>query len=203
MVNASEPGQRTVHDAVLHAADSQFFTRGFDGVSIDEIRDAAGVNLKALYREFPSKAAIVDAYLARRDPLWRELLEDYVTSRSNDPREQLLLTFDGLDAYLRSGPDVPHCAFQHAYSQLAGGRPDAVEVIRVHKAAVQANLTRRAREAGLQGADTLGGQLMLLLEGALVVGAVQQDRSVGQTARAAAAALIAAAERPGNGTSIA
>ncbi|MDP9116768.1 MAG: TetR/AcrR family transcriptional regulator [Actinomycetota bacterium] len=183
----------TLRDAVLDAADALFFLRGFHRVAIDEIRDAAGVSLKALYGQFPSKQAIVDAYLARRDHRWRDLLESYVTSRSADPGEQLLLTFDGLSAYLRSAKQVPHCAFQQAYGQLAGGPADAVEMIRSHKADVQANFVRRARSAGLREPQALGQQLMLLFEGALITGAVQQDPRAGQTARAAAAVLITAA----------
>ena len=184
----------TSTEDILDAADKLFFARGFDNVSVDEIRDAAQVSLKTLYRHFPSKTAIVDAYLARRDATWRALLDQYITERSSDPGEQILLAFDGLTEYLRGTKEVRHCAFQHAYAQVAG-RPESLAIIRKHKRDLLQSFRRRARAAQLRDPDLLGLQLMLLFEGALVTGAMLNDSQASQAARAAAAALVAGARR--------
>ena len=45
----------------LHAAQVQFGERGFAGVSMDQLAEAAGVNVRAIYHYFDSKRALFDA----------------------------------------------------------------------------------------------------------------------------------------------
>ncbi|MDR2279923.1 MAG: TetR/AcrR family transcriptional regulator, partial [Gordonia sp. (in: high G+C Gram-positive bacteria)] len=56
--------------AVLDAAERLFYGRGIQSVGMDEIRTAAGVSLKAIYKLFPSKESLVAQVLAIRDRRW-------------------------------------------------------------------------------------------------------------------------------------
>jgi AcrR family transcriptional regulator len=53
-------------EAILAAADRLYYARGIQSVGMDELRTAAGVSLKRLYSEFPSKEALVLAVLQPR-----------------------------------------------------------------------------------------------------------------------------------------
>lgn len=51
-------------DAVFHAAARLFSARGFDGVSMDDIADAAGVNKAMIYYHFEDKLALYRTVVA-------------------------------------------------------------------------------------------------------------------------------------------
>ncbi|MGH3600640.1 MAG: TetR/AcrR family transcriptional regulator [Pseudonocardiaceae bacterium] len=182
-------------EAVLEAAERLFYERGFHAVSMDDLRDSAGVPLKRIYACFPSKSDLVQAYLERQDQRWRDAVEAYVTRRSTDPREQLLLVFDAVEAWVRGQQPFRGCAFHNAFGELGGTSPDAVAVVRSHKHHLRDFLTRSARRAGLRRPGELAAQLLLLAEGALITSAIDGDARVPRRAKAAAAVLIDAAER--------
>src|SRR3954447_6047741 len=50
-------------DALLSSAARLFASRGFDGVSIEDLRSSVGVSGPAVYRHFPSKQAVLAALL--------------------------------------------------------------------------------------------------------------------------------------------
>lgn len=186
-------------EAILEAAERLFYERGLQAVPMDEVRDAAGVSLKGIYACFPSKTDLVQAYLERQDQRWRDAVEAYVTRRSTDPREQLLLVFDAVEARVRGQQPFRGCAFHNAFGELGGTSPDAVAVVRSHKHHLRDFLTRTARRAGLRRPGELAAQLLLLAEGALITSAIDGDARVPRRAKAAAAVLIDAAE-PAQGT---
>ncbi len=185
--------EEEIREAILSAADDLFYERGFQSVPMDELRDRAGVPLKRIYACFPSKTDLVNAYLARQDERWRDRVEAYVTKRSDDPHEQLLLVFDAVEARIRNQAPFRGCAFHNAFGELGGTSPDAAAVVRSHKHHLRDFLTRAARRAGLRRPSDLALQLMLLIEGALITAAIDDDPTIPRRARAAAALLIDAA----------
>ena len=180
-------------ERILQAADELFYARGVQAVSMDQIRDRAGVPLKRIYAAFPSKNDLVDAYLNRRDEQLRDAIETWVTRRSDDPREQLLLVFDALHRWTRSQPQFRGCAFHNAIGELGGTSAAAAAIVRSNKHHLRAFLERTARRAGLRRPDEVAFQLMLLAEGALVTAAVDDDPDVPARAKAAAQLLLEAA----------
>lgn len=180
-------------EAVLCAAEELFYERGVQSVPMDDLRDRAGVPLKAIYGAFPSKTDLVQAYLARQDERYRDKTEAYVTRRSGDPREQLLLVFDALEARARHQVPWRGCGFHNAFGELGGTYPEAAAVVRSHKHHMRGFLTRTARRAGCRRPQEIALQLMLLAEGALVTSAIDDDPTVMRRAKAAAAVLLDAA----------
>lgn len=65
---------------LLDAAEALFYAEGVQAVGMDRIRTASGVPLKRLYRVFPAKDALVEAYLDRRDRRWMASLRAAVTA---------------------------------------------------------------------------------------------------------------------------
>lgn len=184
-----------VREAVLRAADQLFYERGFQSVPMDALRDLAHVPLKRIYACFPSKEDLVQAYLRRQDARWRDGVEAYVTERSGDPVEQLLLLFDAVEARIRSEKHYRGCAFHNALGELGGTSAFAVEVVRCHKRHLRDFLARTARRAHLCRPSSIAAQLMLLAEGALVTAAIEGDPAVTREAKVAAGAIIDAARR--------
>jgi AcrR family transcriptional regulator len=194
MVMSGKPrSDSEAREAVLDAADRLFYERGFQSVSMDEVRDAAGVPLKRIYAHFPSKAQLIEAYLVRRDDRWRDGIERFVTRRTDDPREQLLGVFDAVAAWVQHTAPYRGCAFQNAFGELSGTSPFTANIVQEHKHHLRDFLERTARRAHLRRPAELARQLIILVEGSLITAAIDDDPSVPRRAKAAAAVLIDAA----------
>ena len=57
------PAAPSTKDAVFHAAARLFSAKGFEGVSVDDIADAAGVNKAMIYYHFEDKLALYRAVI--------------------------------------------------------------------------------------------------------------------------------------------
>ena len=71
-----------INDAALDAFLGLIAEKGFDGVALRDVAEAAGLGLADLYRVYPDKMALVSAFMARTDA---QVLAG--TSSRNDPEE--------------------------------------------------------------------------------------------------------------------
>ncbi|PKV83933.1 TetR/AcrR family transcriptional regulator [Streptomyces sp. TLI_146] len=176
-------------ERVLDAAGTLFYERGIQSVGMDEIRSTSGVSLKRLYALFPAKDHLVEAYLERRDTLWRGRLAEYV-ERHAEPEERILAVFDHLRRWFGE-PGFRGCAWINAYGELGASSERVAVQARAHKNAFRAYLGSLVADAGLP--DRLADHLTLLAEGAMVTAGIFHSQEPALQAREAAAALLAAA----------
>ncbi|MFJ9817593.1 TetR/AcrR family transcriptional regulator [Streptomyces sp. NPDC101151] len=178
-------------DKALDAAEELFYGRGIQSVGMDELRGASGVSLKRLYQLFPTKEQLVEAYLERRDGLWRQRLAAHVAEQP-DPRERIPAVFDWLEGWF--GEDgFRGCAWINAYGELGATSDRVAEQVRAHKEAFRGYLASLVTGAELPAALT--GPLYLLAEGAMVTAGVTGSTRPAAEAREAARALVATAGR--------
>jgi AcrR family transcriptional regulator len=136
-------------------------TTGGARVGVDLIAETAGTTKKTLYDGSARKDALVALYLLRRAHRWREYLLARLAAAEPDPRTQVLLVFDALEAWM--GTQRRGCAFVNAYAELGRGDHPAVPVIRAEKAWMRALFDASPVD------PEVGGHLHLLYEGTLVV----------------------------------
>lgn len=184
----------TFEERVLEAADALFNAHGVHAVGMDRIRDLSGVSLKRLYQCFPSKGALVEAYLRRRDEWSRGVLALHV-ARHEDPEEKILSVFDWLYDWFRQS-DFRGCVFINAFGELGAESESVAEAVRHHKGAMREFLLGLARAAQLSEPERVAEQMLILVDGATCVAAVNDSAEPALSARAAAEALVAAARRP-------
>jgi AcrR family transcriptional regulator len=188
--------QETAYTGVLDAADRLFYARGIQAVGIDEIRSASGVSLKRLYQCFPSKQALVESYLRRRDERWRAGLAAYVAEIGKAGEHAadagMLAVFDWLHRWLSSAVGARGCALVNSFAELGGVDTGVARAARDHKQAVLVYLTELAARGGAKNPAALAEQLLLLVDGAIVTAAISADPSAALRARTAAKTLIAA-----------
>ncbi len=172
---------------VLDAAARLFYQEGIRNVGMDRVRDATGVSLKRLYREFGSKEGLVAAYLRRRDERWTQWLLGRI-AQEKTPRTRLLAIFDALDEWFHA-PDFAGCAFIRAYAEAEDGS-EAKALARQHKERLAEIVRREALALDPVRGEELALELLLLIEGAMVRAHVGGEPQSARIARTAAARLI-------------
>src|SRR6201992_1636065 len=116
---ASPPPKQTMKERILETADKLFYLQGIRAIGVDTIAAEIGISKRTLYNHFPSKDALICAYLERR----------FVTARPSDksPVEQILGYFDALERRF-SAKDFRGCPFVNAVAEL-GPKDRAVKKI--------------------------------------------------------------------------
>ena len=180
--------RRPAAEKVLRSASDLFYRNGITATGVDTIVEHAGVSKRTLYNNFGGKDELVAAYLRERDARWRASLEE-ITNRYENPKEQLLATFEAYGEWL-VGDDYRGCAFINAASEIADPDHPARAVALSHKEGVKEHLASLAAEAGLRQPDILAEKLLLLLEGATVTASMRKSQEPLDTAQATAQSLV-------------
>jgi AcrR family transcriptional regulator len=72
---ATLPAKPAMKDRILETADRLFYLQGIRAVGVDTIAAEIGISKRTLYNHFPSKDALISAYLARRFPFVNAVAE--------------------------------------------------------------------------------------------------------------------------------
>ncbi|MET4902956.1 MULTISPECIES: TetR/AcrR family transcriptional regulator [Paenarthrobacter] len=178
-----------VRHRIVATADGLYNAKGIQSVGMDELRTAAGVSLKKLYQEFPSKSSIVMAVLERRHESWTEGL-DAMVRKAPDPRGKLLAIFDYLAGWFCQD-SFRGCGFINSFAELGAVSPEVADYARKHKESFQEYVAGLAAGAGAPA--YLAPQLSILAEGAQTTAAIAGSPEAAGQARQAAEVLIDAA----------
>src|SRR5260370_38099829 len=172
-------------ERILAAADKLFYAQGIRAVGVDTVSAEAGVSKRTLYNHYPSKDALIAAYLTAR----------FKHSAPSDApaREQILGASDRLERMFADG-SFRGCPCGNAVAELGDPKHAAASIAVQFKE--QRRLWFRAllERLGVKDPDVLATQLQLLSEGALSTALVRGDPALARTARAAAEVLLAAAK---------
>lgn len=182
----------TARARLLDAAEDLFYARGIQSVGMDDIRSGAGLPLKRVYALYPAKENLVEAYLQRRDVRWRSRLAAAVEDVA-DADGRILAVFDWLGAWFRE-PGFRGCAWINGFGELGAVSAVMARQARAHKQAFADYLAGLVAATGLPA--TLGPQLLLLAEGAMVTAGIFGTDAPAAQARDAAEALLSIARGP-------
>lgn len=174
---------------VLAAASELFYERGIHAVGVEVIAARAGVTKKTLYDRFGSKERLVVEYLRERDRQWHAVLQPHLEHAGDDPRARLDAIFETAALWARER-GAKGCAMVNAHAEVSDPAHPAFAVIVEQKRWMLALFTAVAADAGAADPDLLGGQLMLLHEGAVVAAGMQAVDDAFTGAAAAAATLL-------------
>ena len=106
-------------DRILETADRLFYGQGIRAMGVDTIAAEIGISKRTLYNHFPSKDALIVAYLQRRLRL--------IPTSTKPPAQQILDDFDRLErAFANEG--FRGCAFVNAVAELKDPKHAANEI---------------------------------------------------------------------------
>lgn len=174
----------SMQERILQTAEALFYGEGIRATGVDTIAAKAGISKRTLYNHFPSKDALIAAYLKRG------FHEQRPSERP--PLEQILRTFDRLETNFAS-KEFRGCRFVNAVAELGDDDRAARKIAIAFKESRRLWFRDRLVALGVQDADALAMQLALLVDGAIAGAMVRGDPSVARAAASAARVLIAGA----------
>jgi AcrR family transcriptional regulator len=178
---ATLPAKPSMKDRILETADRLFYLQGIRAIGVDTIAAKIGISKRTLYNHFPSKDALIAAYLERR----------FVQPRPSDkpPVEQILGTFDALERRF-AAKDFRGCPFVNAVAEL-GTEDQAVRKIAI---AFKENRRLWFRDLLVQlkvaDAEALATQLAVLVDGCIAQDLVRNDPAMARAAKQVAKVLL-------------
>lgn len=193
-----QPGEsidpEATRNRVLETAEELFYLKGITAVGIAEIAEAAGASKASLYKNFGSKEGLVEATLRQRSERVARWLHDGVATYPPGI-DRVLAVFDLLAEWFRERR-FRGCAMVSAAAEARAAETAPTRLARVHLQTYRDLLERCLDETGVKHAHGLARQLLMLVEGATVISAIDADPSPAVEAREAAEALVVAATSP-------
>ncbi len=177
-------------DHLMAVARDLFMEHGFHGTGIDRILGEAGVSKKTLYTHFRSKEELILAVLREHDGTFRNYFMREVEQSSPEPRTRLMAVFDVAEAWFET-PSFFGCVFINAVGEYSEADTPIRNACRDFKRQMTEYIIRLSKEAGAPDYASLGNQLSLLLEGAIVTAQVNDKKLAIDAAKSAADVLIA------------
>jgi AcrR family transcriptional regulator len=170
MLTRSAPpeGAAGARERILSSAYELFSRDGLRAVGIEAIISDCGVARMTLYRHFPSKEALVLAFLQRRGERWtREWLQERVEAATDDPAERLLAIFDVFDGWFRRD-DFEGCAFVKVVQEVADPADPVNRASNLHLEHIRDFLRGLAADAGARDPDDLARKWHIRMKGSIV-----------------------------------
>jgi AcrR family transcriptional regulator len=188
MATALAARARPARERILETAYDLFASRGIRDVGVDEIIERSGVAKATLYRHFPSKDALVLAFLDRREQLWTHgFVEAGAKKRGRTPEEQLLAIFDVFDGWFRS-KEFEACSFINVLLEL-GPRHEAGKASIDYLENIRGVVRSLAEEAGLRDPESFARSWHILMKGS-IISATEGDVDAAKRAQKLASLLI-------------
>lgn len=176
---------------ILAAAAEVFTRRGIHAAGINEVVEAAGASKLTIYRNFGSKDGLIEAVLTDRTHRVRAW-HNQAAEQADPGRDRILAVFDLVASwYAEAG--FRGCAMMNAATEDRGQDGAPRRLAQDHLAFYRELFGRLLIEAGVRDPETTARQLVIVLEGATLISAVEQDPGLGAEARVIVETLLDAA----------
>lgn len=168
-------------ERILQTADRLFYLQGIRAIGVDTIAAEIGISKRTLYNHFPSKDALISAYLERR----------FVQPRASEksPVEQILATFDSLERRF-AAKDFRGCPFVNAVAEMGPKDRAVKKIATAFKESRRLWFRDLLIKLGVADPEALATQLTLLVDGAIAQDLVRDDPAMARAAKEAATALL-------------
>ncbi|HEY0685743.1 MAG TPA: TetR/AcrR family transcriptional regulator [Steroidobacter sp.] len=181
-----------VREKILSMADELFYREGLRAVGVDTLIAESGVAKTTLYRWFPSKDALIAAFLERRNAQFWAQWDRIAAKHKEDPRAELDAQLGWIARYV-SGPKYRGCPFINAAAELPDLAHPGREVCIANKQKLSERLLKLCTQARVKEPRLLADQLLLLIDGAFANAQVLGKSGPASLLAAAGKALIDAA----------
>lgn len=166
-----------VKERIIETASDLFYNQGYNQTGINQIIAEAGVAKASMYQHFRSKEDIAVAYLVKRHTMWMGKLDDCVSKESSS-KNKVIGCFEYLLEWLTE-VNFRGCGWQNIITDL----PEENEKIKTqavyHKNELRSwihELLLKEDQFNNENAKELGDQVLILIEGAIILSQIQKKK---------------------------
>ena len=123
-------------DRILQTAHDLFYRDGIRATGVDRIIAESGVAKLTFYRHYPSKDALVRAFLDYRHDRWMAWFVDALGRHGAQDGRGLQALVDALEEWF-TDPGFRGCAFINSVVEVGASVAGALEIARGHKAEME------------------------------------------------------------------
>ncbi len=165
-----------VKERIIQVASDLFYFQGYSQTGINQIISEAHVAKASMYQHFKSKEDLAVAYLQRKHTEWITSLFTFIEPNKGN-NEKLIACFDFLKQWMEE-VSFTGCGFQNISCDLPKEQHKIKDQVVLHKNEIRkwihALLTEDVRLSKKQ-AENLGDEIVVLLEGAIIVSKIQKN----------------------------
>lgn len=165
-----------VKERIIETASRLFYFKGYNQTGINQIIEEAGVAKASLYQYFRSKEDIAVAYLIARHAMWMGKLNECV-SRKKHKEGKIVGCFDYLSEWLNE-VDYRGCGWQNIITDLPESHTKIRDQAILHKNELRDwihNVLKEENKYSDKEAENLGDEVLILIEGAIILSQIQKN----------------------------
>lgn len=157
----------SLRERIVEAAYGLFDAQGIQHVTVEAIAAAAQTTKMGVYRHFPSKDVLIEAWLDQTIARYRSMLDVIEQRHPGRPRAQLWAFADAVAADL---PQISHrgCPYVNTIAEIADRDHPWRQRIEAHKTRQAQRLEAICRAAGLADPAGAAAHITFVLEGAQI-----------------------------------
>lgn len=167
MTEFSPATSNRAHETVLQTASNLFYREGVRAVGMDLIVHQSGVAKTTIYRHFPTKDALVEAFLEREDREFWKQWDEVIAPHVGSARDALAGLCNWVGERV-SRDNYRGCPQINVAAEFADFEHPARRVAHRHKDEMVARLTALCRELDSPTAELRAQQIGLLFDGAFM-----------------------------------
>jgi AcrR family transcriptional regulator len=175
---------------LLRTASDIFYREGIHGVGVDAVLDRAAVTRSTFYRHFPSKEALVVAYINAADQAVRNGLETASAAQTEAGPQAGLLTLTDLMGTAICRPGFRGCPFINAAAEYPDPGSTVHQAVLEHRNWLKATVVTALQQAGHPEPERAARCFIMLRDGAMVAGYLNDPDEAAQTLRQAVEELL-------------
>lgn len=179
--------KRDMREHIIATASGLFQARGINATGVDTIVAEAEIAKMTLYKYFRTKEELVMEVISLRSREFYEWLNARLSKVSHNPTEKLENLFDCIEEWLNN-PECKGLPFLNASAEFPQLDSPINQLSAELAKEFQQYLTQLATEAKARSPESLGQQLSMLIEGAIL--SEQLNKGAGALGFAREAALL-------------
>ncbi len=163
-------------ERISEAASDLFYVEGYNQTGINQILKESGASKDSMYRHFNSKEDIAVTYLKDRHIMWTGDFLEFVKAKKTN-KEKLIAGFDYLCKWLIE-VEFRGCGFQNIICDLPKGQDKIKDQVVLHKNELRNmihDLLKDENKYARQEAEQIGDEILVLMEGAIILSQIQKD----------------------------
>lgn len=176
-------------EEIIRDALQIFYAEGFHATGVDSLLAKSGISKRTLYKHFRSKEELIAAVVEYYEGLLFQKITKEMGLRSSDPKEQILYLFDQKRDEFK-GKNYNGCFAVNAKLEFQGKDQRIENACKSLYLKLEDFVADLCAKAKCKDPRHLARQIVILFEGAVVLGQMHHDPSIPETAKKMAQQIL-------------